>query len=721
VEIFIMKDTLVSESAVTYDWYKYNGKRKRVYPEHNNQGYELSLETGDIFGVREVKKSGEFFVIDKDAQNIKFRLSPKEIETLLKYSTKHGGTVPNPKTPITNTEVSADKNNPKSYTWFKVKNTAPVGKTPKNLVIKTKTGQTLKIAPGEHFGLFSANPTRGGYALVPNNEFAKPIRIDGEYFAKMELAGRRSKSLPKQLQEGKPNVEVEEEVEVTPRPQPKQEQATPVEQLRRSVGKVRESINDMIAKIRSYEEEDVDGSNIDGYVADLQKDLKKYARQLKTAADAASLDESVFEVFYDLLKESYRSTVKHMRGIAAAGTGTQPAEPTQSPQEKALIELAKFADSVEAEFAEQIATAKAASDDITQARIALAEVRDLRDLRGASFKKMIADSGLKQRDPKVVEILDRLTTAFRAAKSAINKEIDRIHALNQAKRDDTSDDFTPIVTPEPDEEEIEITPKDIKPTPAPAPTPKADSATISRLLREASGAASEYADMARKSTSIEQLSKLEREFDGAMMEREKTIIDLADSGNVDIQGNTRLKNLLSEFYQKKVAAQSEFSLMKVELMDTGSEDLETEPLTPAQSPTPEPTEEGEPEELASDKDIDDLLGMFDEPKPAQPAAQKPAPASPADNMFNIDDLDAPDDGGTDGDADLFNLNDLDEPDIDIDSEDLMGPPTTPDDEPEEEEPEEEQPLPSDDEDLFGDDNDLGDVSDLQNAMGLKRN
>lgn len=85
--LYVTSSELKSESSDTvhdYIWMRYspaNG-RSRHFNNHHRQ-HEMSLDMNEVFGYRAVR-GGEFYVVFEDNRNIKFKLSAKEMESVLK-------------------------------------------------------------------------------------------------------------------------------------------------------------------------------------------------------------------------------------------------------------------------------------------------------------------------------------------------------------------------------------------------------------------------------------------------------------------------------------------------------------------------------------------------------------------------------------------------------------------------------------------------------------
>lgn len=73
-----------------YGWYKFGGIRTVKLLEHN-RSFELELEKGEVFGVRLGKKY--FYLVEKSAPKVEFRLTPKEARAIINKSKGWSGKV----------------------------------------------------------------------------------------------------------------------------------------------------------------------------------------------------------------------------------------------------------------------------------------------------------------------------------------------------------------------------------------------------------------------------------------------------------------------------------------------------------------------------------------------------------------------------------------------------------------------------------------------------
>tara|TARA_B100000214_G_scaffold357534_2_gene317269 strand:+ start:74338 stop:75024 length:687 start_codon:yes stop_codon:yes gene_type:complete len=87
---------LISLSAKPVDvkscaWYKFLGKRPAKFLQHH-RSYDLILEAGHVFGVKPIR-GGNFYLIDAEALDLKFKISQRELSALLKRSRTFTGKV----------------------------------------------------------------------------------------------------------------------------------------------------------------------------------------------------------------------------------------------------------------------------------------------------------------------------------------------------------------------------------------------------------------------------------------------------------------------------------------------------------------------------------------------------------------------------------------------------------------------------------------------------
>lgn len=83
---------LISLSAAAvdkYEWYKYEGKKRKLANAHKK--YDLELEPGDVVGLR--KHGADFRLIDKSEPSVVFTVNPKQAATIVKSATGYKGKV----------------------------------------------------------------------------------------------------------------------------------------------------------------------------------------------------------------------------------------------------------------------------------------------------------------------------------------------------------------------------------------------------------------------------------------------------------------------------------------------------------------------------------------------------------------------------------------------------------------------------------------------------
>lgn len=72
-----------------YEWYEFTGKRATF--ENAHKSYDLTLETGDKFGVRESR--GYIYLLDPSAMTIQFKLEPSEFKKLTRRTKGYSGKI----------------------------------------------------------------------------------------------------------------------------------------------------------------------------------------------------------------------------------------------------------------------------------------------------------------------------------------------------------------------------------------------------------------------------------------------------------------------------------------------------------------------------------------------------------------------------------------------------------------------------------------------------
>lgn len=85
-----MVEVSASASNPEYSWFRYAGDAV-VFDDHN-RSYDLTINEGDVFGVRK-GRAGAYFVVDKDAVKTLFNLSEAEVRSVLVKSKPYKGSV----------------------------------------------------------------------------------------------------------------------------------------------------------------------------------------------------------------------------------------------------------------------------------------------------------------------------------------------------------------------------------------------------------------------------------------------------------------------------------------------------------------------------------------------------------------------------------------------------------------------------------------------------
>jgi len=81
---------------MSYAWYRFKGKVKKVYKEHH-RSLECELTPNEVFGIKRIGK--KFKLVDSSDLSALFTLNPKEAENLLKRSKGYGGKINGVKAP----------------------------------------------------------------------------------------------------------------------------------------------------------------------------------------------------------------------------------------------------------------------------------------------------------------------------------------------------------------------------------------------------------------------------------------------------------------------------------------------------------------------------------------------------------------------------------------------------------------------------------------------
>lgn len=331
---------LISLSAVEYVNYKYNGARPAVFPDHNpDPDNELYLSKGEVFMVRFLKNGankGGAMIKCMDDQKIVYTLSEKEITKLLEKCIHYGGKTIKENAPIRNPEVVMDrtKDNPEAYSYQEYI-------APRRMRINNSADTTIGyVARGDIFGIFSKDPSKGGYFLVKSVEgikTAKPVKISSRTISLLE---ERSKPyVEKKPKETKPK-------DIKP---PKQDAAPVIEQKETvpNVANLKElhsKVNEIISQLKALTIKRI--SSLQDYkyaVADIYKvrddlvdgDLKEYMHSIGLHKDMA-------EVLLKTIKAHYLTCVKVVKlkkqNLASETVREQIGEDDEGPIEVPFVE-----------------------------------------------------------------------------------------------------------------------------------------------------------------------------------------------------------------------------------------------------------------------------------------------------------------------------------------------------------------------------------------------
>ena len=197
---------LISLSAIEYKWYTYKGKKNiTLFREGKVKDWELSVDEGEVFGVRQLEKDGviTYAVKHEEAQNLLFYIDQDQYKHLMKNSKAHVGKIDKPTAAVENPDAKVeDKNNEDSYENFVY--THPKRGTTVYNSIGTKIGVMRK---GDTFGLFSENPIKGGWLWVKESKdinVNKPIKIKADIFSILEVNSKKADYADDEIEEVKP-------------------------------------------------------------------------------------------------------------------------------------------------------------------------------------------------------------------------------------------------------------------------------------------------------------------------------------------------------------------------------------------------------------------------------------------------------------------------------------------------------------------------------------
>lgn len=75
-----------------YAWYRFGGKRRARFLDHHPR-YDLELESGEVFGLKPSRRGDYYFLVDASNTKIRYKVSPREANLLIKRSKSFRGKV----------------------------------------------------------------------------------------------------------------------------------------------------------------------------------------------------------------------------------------------------------------------------------------------------------------------------------------------------------------------------------------------------------------------------------------------------------------------------------------------------------------------------------------------------------------------------------------------------------------------------------------------------
>ncbi len=366
--------SLISLSAALYNWYRYNSSSPTFY-DHQSKNARLRLEKGNKIAIRKMP-DGTALLYEEGEESFKFKLSEKELKTLMTKVDSFGGahqegdapirgakdTKANPTSEppvihLTATEARRLRKDATQYQWYKYTNRR--GRTVKDFH-KNEVG---KLHMNDLFGLLTADPTKGGYFM--NYEDAVPHVITSEVLSSLDLGCSKIR-LPKKFA---PSSSEESETFTTgvrgasPDPQQSEKQSektiTPpktsppaTKETTDYIITMKQTVADIVKSMKELHKNSVTSmSDYSDYADKLREIRDVRIKSLYEEMKANGVPKAIGNTISDLLKEYYdaacdvlRQKKRHLNTLNQTPDDSNTNEPSNPVVRISRENAAKFAD-----------------------------------------------------------------------------------------------------------------------------------------------------------------------------------------------------------------------------------------------------------------------------------------------------------------------------------------------------------------------------------------